>query len=235
MDDESDLDYESNQWSIDLLPDILQNLIKLDDLYKPNQDVTLNYEHFESLISAIYDVCEYFDVEHQIKYETIDLFSRFINDHTINVKHGAEESLRTSPGTDHTHFWDEIKTRLKNQALLRFLSCLSIVSKLYHHVKCIPAAQIINYLNLTGLNLHPTPEMLLKSELRVLKTLNYIKLPSLLELTETILSAIKNNLPSLNPNIFYPLIYSILDIIYLDKKYFYNEISEISSQLNSKG
>ena len=104
------------------------------------------------------------------------------------IKHirSLYQLIQTSSAVDKLKDWNEVEERIINQMPLRLLSCVQLASKLSSHCKALTASKVRRYLS--SLNHHFSNNSVLKSELRILKTVDH-RLPVYSPLTyvETVL------------------------------------------------
>ncbi|CAN7987893.1 unnamed protein product, partial [Ixodes pacificus] len=110
--------------------------------------------------------------------------------------------------------WDSVMTRLKDQVLLRVLSCVQIASKKFYSSRVVSINAVRRFLRSASQSY--SAASVLQSEKRVLSTLQFrVEFPTPLVYLEVLLDVIGHNDPSFEGEEVYPAAVRVLQGFYL--------------------
>ncbi|XP_053378522.1 cyclin N-terminal domain-containing protein 1-like [Mercenaria mercenaria] len=160
-----------------------KNLQAVDNA-KPVQGASV----VQDSVQFLFLTCDRMKMSSEVKYLSLELFDRFMVQHVQDLhEHVVNTSGMKTRGKD----WHEIQNRVRNQVVLRVVSCIQIASKLTSHYRILSPHKARRFLIDSGHRYNT--ESILQSELRILKTLNFhVSVPSPLVYLECLLEAIGN-------------------------------------------
>lgn len=167
----------------------------------------------------IFLLCEGMGLPTQTRFLAIEIFDRFMAKHVCDLY----ELIRSNSETNLQRNWKEVENRVKNQLPLRVMSCVQLASKLTSHYKAITPSKGQRFLNSIG---HCyTLGSMLKSELRILQTLDYhILITTPLTFLETILEILGHNDTRAQVKLLHDASVKLLDIVYLKFEEIYSKL-----------
>nr|XP_039264821.1 cyclin N-terminal domain-containing protein 1-like [Styela clava] len=123
--------------------------------------------------------------------------------------------------------WKKTLEHIKSQMKLRAVTCVVIASKATAHYEIVTLNKALDFLQKQGH--HFSKSVLLKSELRILKAINFrIKfLPSPHPYITVMLEILNRTDQSFNVKLFYPICIRILDLFYYLRPRIIGRVSEI--------
>lgn len=161
-----------------------------------------------AVVTVIFDICKYLKLNHYVRYLAVEILDRFLHMHVAEVKRSIGE--RSNPRKS----WKDTERKITKQIMLRLVTCISLAHKFYRSKENYALGkQFVQFLKL----LHYPFDLnqLHKSELRVLKTLDYcVSIPLPFSCIQVLLSSLSFNL-KMSPAQFYPALYEVLDFFYL--------------------
>ncbi|XP_064610465.1 cyclin N-terminal domain-containing protein 1-like isoform X2 [Liolophura sinensis] len=177
---------------------------------------------------VIFLVCDKLRLRNDAKYIAVELFNRFMIQHVKDLyKHVCESSSRTKRKD-----WLGIMERVQNQLILRILSCCQLASKLSSHYRVVTVARVQRFL--AGNGQRYTSESLLKSELRVLKTLDFkVNVMSPLTYLECLLEIIGHNEPGTEVKVYHGVSVKLLDLVYMKHEEIFNRLYQTATHHSS--
>uniref|UniRef100_A0A5S6QCY1 Cyclin N-terminal domain-containing protein n=1 Tax=Trichuris muris TaxID=70415 RepID=A0A5S6QCY1_TRIMR len=141
-------------------------------------------------VEFIFMACDHFHFTPDVRFATVCLFDAFMTLHVNSLWRYVDENCRTEEAF--LKDWSAVETKLSGQVVLRVVSCIQIASKLSAYGTQLTVASAKDFLQHMGFCY--TEEQILKTELRVLKTLNYdVSIRSPLAYVSTLLRLIAND------------------------------------------
>ncbi|KAK6050588.1 hypothetical protein COOONC_11906 [Cooperia oncophora] len=178
-----------------------------------------DYMTLES-VQYIFTVCVRLRLPHDIRYLAVLIFTRFMRIHTSQVlnflncvKMSKSRRLRE---------WDKVEANLSRQTTLRMLSSIQIASKAFSYHDSLSSKQICSCLRTLGFAY--TQRAALKSELRILKTLNFRLPQSPLVYSEALLKSVVPAWPRLDFKAIWEHTLLFLDIVFLHHEQIYQVV-----------
>lgn len=169
-------EYQTNDFSEDLLNDLLiqlndRNCRQMDEI----DNNCLNLSKFRcssGVAQNIITVCEIFKLDNCVKYTSIELFDKLMVQLVCDTKRVFLETTQNLSGQQMPFDWTSIEKKLKKQMHLRAVTCVVIAAKLSNSKATEPTTtQIRDFLRSSGYRY--SLENINRSELRVLKLLNF--------------------------------------------------------------
>ncbi|KAI0227109.1 Cyclin N-terminal domain-containing protein 1 [Lamellibrachia satsuma] len=172
----------------------------------------------------VFLTCERLKLPPETRYLALELFDRFmvrhIQDLYVHVQNMSSKNRKQD--------WLVVMDRVRNQVLLRAVSCCQLASKLTSHYKVVTARKAWNTLNEFGHRY--TNDSILQSELRVLKTLDYkVMLPSPLLYIETLLEILGHNDSSAEVKMYHGVCLKVLDVVYMWRRDIYKKLFQLAT------
>jgi len=160
----------------------------------------------------IFNLCQKFELPVEVKYAAIELFDQFMTIHITEL----QEIVRASSSAEKQLDWSSVEARIKDQVVLRAMTCVQIASKLVSHYKAVHPSKVKRYLS--ACNLHYSMSSVNKSEMRVLTTVNYqLPLTTPIVHIEMLLEVFKRNCDGVNVDIILKAAINILDVSYISR------------------
>lgn len=177
------------------------------------------------VVELIFLVCSLFGQPDEVRYLSVELFDRFIRLHfkCLLAKVWNQE---TEPAYEQ---WKRVEAKLFFQTTLRILSCIQLASKFVLHSKILRPKDIQTYLQAEGKTF--TLQMVLSSEMRVWRTLNFqINIPTVITYVDLILEKIKMTSYSyLIPKHASKKTILFTDVVYLHHQEIYRKLFYLST------
>nr|XP_058944021.1 cyclin N-terminal domain-containing protein 1-like [Pocillopora verrucosa] len=167
----------------------------------------------------VFLLCEEMGLPTQTRFLAIEIFDRFMAKHVCDLY----DLIRSNSETNLQRNWKEVENRIKTQLPLRVMSCVQLASKLTSHYKAITPSKGQRFLNSIG---HCyTLGSIVKSELRILQTLDYhILITTPLTFLETILEILGHNDTQAQVKLLHDASVKLLDIVYLKFEEIYSKL-----------
>uniref|UniRef100_A0A7M5X6A1 Cyclin N-terminal domain-containing protein n=2 Tax=Clytia hemisphaerica TaxID=252671 RepID=A0A7M5X6A1_9CNID len=160
----------------------------------------------------IFNLCQKFELPVEVKYAAIELFDQFMTIHITEL----QEIVRASSSAEKQLDWSSVEARIKDQVVLRAMTCVQISSKLVSHYKAVHPSKVKRYLS--ACNLHYSMSSVNKSEMRVLTTVNYqLPLTTPIVHIEMLLEVFKRNCDGVNVDLILKAAINILDVSYISR------------------
>eukprot|EP00111_Clytia_hemisphaerica_P006168 TCONS_00017871-protein len=160
----------------------------------------------------IFNLCQKFELPVEVKYAAIELFDQFMTIHITEL----QEIVRASSSAEKQLDWSSVEARIKDQVVLRAMTCVQIASKLVSHYKAVHPSKVKRYLS--ACNLHYSMSSVNKSEMRVLTTVNYqLPLTTPIVHIEMLLEVFKRNCDGVNVDLILKAAINILDVSYISR------------------
>ena len=202
------LDFTSD----DLLIDILR---KASDEIKSNITATKKsfsiweLRNYRKLVTFIFDLISSLKIEDPfVRYNTCDLYEEFLEQHIEYLKGGLPQDEMT----DELSLWFHVK----DQSLLRLLTCIMLSSKLS---SSLSINNLDNYCSLfKKFGQEYSRATIVKSELRVMKTVNYkVDQCPLFSICPLLIVILVYNEPVINGKLLLSILYKTMDYYYLTR------------------
>ncbi|PSN40472.1 hypothetical protein C0J52_11609 [Blattella germanica] len=150
------------------------------------------------VVQIIFSICKHLQQADEVRFLTLEIFDRFITCHYLQLHSFVWDKTDTVDDIKHRH-WIRVVERVRNQFILRIMSCMQLASKQVNHHERITSKMVSDFLKKIGYNF--TLQSIVLSERRVFRTIEY---------------KVKN----LNLDILYSVSISVLDVAYIQ----HNEI-----------
>ncbi|KRX65286.1 DC-STAMP domain-containing protein 1 [Trichinella sp. T9] len=139
------------------------------------------------MVEFLFAVCDEMQLMHELRYTACTIFdifiSRLVNSLWLYIRERCESKEKLLED------WQLITEKLEKGMILRIISCVQVASKLECEPEFVTVAKAKQFLKKFGLVY--SNEQILKSELRVAKTLKYfLQIPSPMYYTETLLKVL---------------------------------------------
>lgn len=145
------------------------------------------------VVDLIFSNCALFNQAEEVRYLSVELFDRFVR---LNFR-SLFETVWCKERSLASEQWQNVEIKLHSQTTLRILSCIQLASKFILHTNVLKPKQIQSYLQAEGKAY--TLRMILSSEMRVWRTLNFhINIPTVKTLVDFILDKLRCVLPYSN-------------------------------------
>ncbi|XP_073537243.1 cyclin N-terminal domain-containing protein 1 [Phyllobates terribilis] len=208
----------------DVIEDILIGLAN-------DNELTLDHlsEHAGSfkqpkVIELVFLLSKHWGQDNSTKYQAVELLDRFMIFH-------VEELYKYSGKTLHQR-WDSIKANLCDQFMLHLVSCIQITSKLHFKYNIINNHMVLQFLRSADYSYKR--EDVLRSELTVLKTLNFrINIHSPFTYVEMLLEVLDYNGCSLRLKDMHEICVMVLDLVYLLRTPMYDAVLKASMDFST--
>lgn len=211
-----------------LPPELLEDCLHvLAETNENNMEIANEKQgYFKNGKSAeyIFILCDALSLPIEAKYLAVEIYGRFMSKHICSL----HEFVQCSSTKHKQNDWNEVKTRISIQIPLRLMSCVQLASKLASHCKALTANKVRRYLS--SMNHHFTNNSILKSELRILKTLDHC-LPMYTPLTyiETILEILGFNSGTQKLKILHEISQKLLELVYILHKEIYIKLCIVAT------
>lgn len=162
-----------------------------------------------NLLEMTIEMVGYFTSNPHVKYFVIHLVDRFYQAHLAKV---TEEYRSLSSEERVNNSWPEILKRLRAQTPFRLATCIFIAIKYNYQVNGLKMHDYLCVLDKYDYDC--TEERFLRSELRVLKEIDYdLDIVTLLDVVLYLQALLKFNI-DLDTGFYFPHIYDLIDLIY---------------------
>lgn len=177
------------------------------------------------VVELIFLKCSLFDQPDEVRYLSVELFDRFIR---LHFKSLVEKVWNKDIGLA-SEQWKQVEKKLYFQTPLRILSCIQLASKFVLHSKILRPRDIQMYLQAEEKTF--TLQMILSSEIRVWRTLNFqINIPTVITYVDLILEKLKLfSHCYLFPKHIYNMSILFTDIIYLHHQEIFRKLFYLST------
>ncbi|XP_046841186.1 cyclin N-terminal domain-containing protein 1-like [Xenia sp. Carnegie-2017] len=211
-----------------LLEDSLQTLAENNERNMDEANEDMGYFKNAKCIEYIFNLCDVFSLPNEARYLAVEIYDRFMVQHIVSLY----EFIQNSTAVDKQQDWDEVEERIKAQMPLRLLSCVQLASKISSHHKVVTTSKIRRYLD--SLNRHFSNNSIMKSELRVLKTLGHsLPIYSPLSFLETILEILGFNAGT-KVKYVHNISVKLLDLVFILHKEIYSKLLFVAAGETSK-
>uniref|UniRef100_A0A1B6GPG3 Cyclin N-terminal domain-containing protein n=1 Tax=Cuerna arida TaxID=1464854 RepID=A0A1B6GPG3_9HEMI len=168
---------------MDQLTDWFNALQMTNEQIKEERGDTHPYQAVTTpVVELIYLMCSLFELPTEVRYLSVEIFDRFASLHFQDLHSRVwKEDLDLA-----REQWKKVEEKLREQTPLRILSCIQIASKFVLHSKALKPKEIQSYLRTEGMEY--TLKMIISSEMRVWKTLNFrIYIPTVMTYVDLLL------------------------------------------------
>eukprot|EP00794_Sanderia_malayensis_P014114 gene14114-15589_t len=219
--------------SFSLSPTLLEESLHVlaEENEKSIDDDTGNHGLFkdEKLIEFIFRICQKLELSPPTRYVAVELFDRFMAKHISELY----DIVRTSSSADRKGEWDRVEKRIKEQLPLRLISSIQVASKLVSHYKALTPSKSRKLLS--SFNINYTTASVAKSEIRILKTLNFkVAVSTPLTFIETLLEILGLNSPTIKVKIIHEIGTKVLDAFYLNRRRILKKLCNSTSSESSE-
>ncbi|XP_029850877.2 cyclin N-terminal domain-containing protein 1 [Ixodes scapularis] len=191
----------------DLLTDILCVLAQQNDDAVRNPEDFLDHLAPTDTVELVFRSCSHLNLPLFVQFMAVEYLDRFLVKHVRDLR-----SQLGLPGSSVS--WDSVMTRLKDQVLLRVLSCVQIASKKFYSSRVVSINAVRRFLRSASQSY--SAASVLQSEKRVLSTLQFrVEFPTPLVYLEVLLDVIGHNDPSFEGEEVYPAAVRVLQGFYL--------------------
>ncbi|KAJ9580184.1 hypothetical protein L9F63_004127 [Diploptera punctata] len=142
-------------------------------------------------IQIVFSMTKYLQQPPEVRFLAVEVFDRFMTRHYLQL-HSCIWNKSDIVDKEKQRQWDRVKERVRNQFVLRVMSCVQLASKLVNNSKGITCDKAVKFLTKIGNNF--TIRSVVLSERRVFQTLDF---------------------KVLNLDILYNICVSVLDVCYI--------------------
>ncbi|KRZ22811.1 DC-STAMP domain-containing protein 1 [Trichinella pseudospiralis] len=176
-------------------------------------------------VEFLFAVCDEMQLMHELRYTACTIFdifiSRLVNSLWLYIRDRCESKEKLLED------WQLITEKLEKGMILRIISCVQVASKLECEPEFVTVSKAKQFLKKFGLVY--SNEQILKSELRVAKTLKYfLQIPSPMCYTETLLKVLNLLDQRFEIEQFRECIQDLLDLVWLMRDEIYKCILSYS-------
>uniref|UniRef100_A0A914V2I5 Cyclin N-terminal domain-containing protein n=1 Tax=Plectus sambesii TaxID=2011161 RepID=A0A914V2I5_9BILA len=173
-------------------------------------------------VDYIFTLCARLKLPQDVKFAAALIFDQFMLAHVDQMYASLVElKMRDSKKTRE---WERIETTIAHQVPLRTLSCIQIASKMHSYHHSLSAKAVMQCLESLGLAY--TEESVKRSELRVLKTLDFSVAShhSPVVYIETLLKILHLDDDSLPAQKIWLYAQLVLDVVFIERDAIYNRL-----------
>ncbi|KAG9474249.1 hypothetical protein GDO78_004518, partial [Eleutherodactylus coqui] len=183
------------------------------------------------ITELIFLLSEHWGQDNSTKYQAVELLDRFMILRVEELYKSSAEGLRVKESSE-VKSWASIKASLCDVFMLHLASCVQITSKLHCHNNIINNHMVLQFLRSAGYSY--TKEDPLRSELTVLKTLNFrINIHSPYAYVEMLLEVLEHNGCSLRLKDVHSMCAMVMDLVYLLRTPMYEAVLKASVDLST--
>ncbi|KAK5969771.1 Cyclin N-terminal domain-containing protein 1 [Trichostrongylus colubriformis] len=224
QDDEPEPDPDFTSKTAELPPDyrsdwICELALQNSDRIMATTENDNDYLTLES-VQYIFTVCVRLRLPHDIRYLAVLIFTKFMRVHSVQVL-SFLNNVKMSDSRRRRE-WEKVEANLSRQTTLRMLSSIQIASKVLSYHDSLSSKQICSCLRSLGFAY--TQRAALKSELRILKTLNFRLPQSPLIYSESLLKSVVSSWPQLDFKSIWEHTLLFLDIVFLHHEQIYQVV-----------
>ncbi|XP_065663425.1 cyclin N-terminal domain-containing protein 1 isoform X2 [Hydra vulgaris] len=202
--------------STELLEDCLKSLAEITQRFI--NEATKDEGKFKTAKAAVlvFNICKKLGMPVEVRYLAVEVFDKFMSKHITQLQEVISSSSSSNKKVD----WASVERRVIDQVPLRAISCVQIASKIVSNYKALSPLKVKNFL--TNSDLHFSIECVIRSEMRVLKTLDF-RLPFISPLTyvEMLLEVLRRNCPGLPATVIHDVTVKLLDVVYIERDVIY--------------
>ncbi|XP_077108128.1 cyclin N-terminal domain-containing protein 1 isoform X2 [Ranitomeya variabilis] len=208
----------------DVIEDILIGLANDNELSLDRLSEHAGSFKQPKVIELVFLLSKHWGQDNSTKYQAVELLDRFMIFHVEELCKSSARSLNRR--------WDLIKANLCNMFILHLVSCIQISSKLHFHYNIVNNHMVLQFLRSADYSYKK--EDVLRSELTVLKTLNFqINIHSPLTYVEILLEVLGHNGCSLRLKDMHEICVMVLDLVYLLRTPMYDAVLKASMDLST--
>ncbi|XP_073428396.1 cyclin N-terminal domain-containing protein 1 isoform X2 [Dendrobates tinctorius] len=206
----------------DVIEDILIGLANDNELSLDRLSEHAGSFKQPKVIELVFLLSKHWGQDNSTKYQAVELLDRFMIFHVEELYKSRSLNRR----------WDSIKANLCDMFMLHLVSCIQITSKLHFHYNIINNHMVLQFLRSADYSYKK--EDVLRSELTVLKTLNFqINLHSPFTYVEMLLEVLGHNGCSLQLKDMHEICGMVLDLVYLLRTPMYDAVLKASMDLST--
>ncbi|KAM4031355.1 cyclin N-terminal domain-containing protein 1 [Anomaloglossus baeobatrachus] len=209
----------------DVIEDILIGLANENELTLDRLSEHAGSFKQPKVIELVFFLSKHWGQDNSTKYQAVELLDRFMIFH-------VEALYKSSAKSPNVRRWDAIKANICDTFVLHLVSCIQITSKLQFHYNIINNHMVLQFLRSADYSYKR--EDLLRSELTVLKTLNFrINIHSPFTYVEMLLEVLGHNGCSLQLKDMHEMCVLVLDLVYLLRTPMYDAVLKASVDLST--
>ncbi|RMZ93842.1 Cyclin N-terminal domain-containing 1 [Brachionus plicatilis] len=180
--------------------------------------VSLSGYFKESNVAAfIFEMSEKFELDNEARFLAIEIFDKFMAAHLTEIYQAIKKNKHKD--------WNSIIKKIKDQIVLRSLTCIQLANKFSNSKNVIKLSSIQDLLIELGYKF--SFESILNSELRVLKYLDFrLNILTPYNVVETLLEILGHNLKNSQPKALYIISIRLLESFYFCKEQIYKRLYE---------
>jgi hypothetical protein len=204
----------------------------LSTLYNDHNEATRNendekyciLHSYKNIIQFVFNICEKFNLEDEVKFYSINLFERFLRKQLTYIMDYFEKRKHQD--------WKSTVESLEKKLKLRIISCIQIANKMSSNYFILSTENIQKLLN--KMNFNYDSKAILESEIKVLKVLDYrLNLPTPFQFLELLLEILGHNHKEIDVSILYTISIKILECFCCSKKEILMKLYEIYNAGNN--
>ncbi|XP_019629022.1 PREDICTED: cyclin N-terminal domain-containing protein 1-like [Branchiostoma belcheri] len=213
--------------SAELLEDTLYVLAAENEKAMKNADHAIGWFKHGKAAEMLFLVCEEFKLPAEVRYLAVEMLDRFLMLHVQHLYTSAKDTGKGSAAE-----WSRVEGQLQKQMMLWILVCVQMASKVSSHYKIVTPGKACRFLVDAGHNF--TRSEVIRSELKVLKTLNFnLSIPSPLTYLETLLEILGHNDSSVEVKVLHATSLKVLDLTYMQRHLVYNKLYMMATRSNT--
>ncbi|XP_018410761.1 PREDICTED: cyclin N-terminal domain-containing protein 1 [Nanorana parkeri] len=213
----------------EILEDILIGLADNNERVLENLSVHAGCFKQPKVIELMFLLADHWCQDSTTKYQAVELLDRFM---ILYIKQLYKSSTENRNVMDITEAWASAKASLCEKFILYLVSCIQITSKMNFHDHIFNSNVVIQLLRAAGYSYKK--EDLLKSEMTVLKTLDfYINIQSPFTFVEMLLEVLGYNGCSLPLKHIHDMCVMVLDLVYLLRNPIYHTLLKSTVDLST--
>ncbi|KAM4622255.1 cyclin N-terminal domain-containing protein 1 [Discoglossus pictus] len=214
-----------------ILEDVLIDLARENEKGLANLSELAGCFKDAKVIELVFLLSELWCQDSSTKYQAVEILDRFMISHIEETYKSSVEAEQCAD-TSQCETWSALKSKLCDTFMLRLASCVQIASKLYFHCHIINTNTVLHFLKSKGYTY--SKEEILRSELTVLKTLNFrINLLSPFTYVEMLLEVLGHNGSSVSLEELRDMCVKVLDLVYLLRNPIYDLLLKASVDLST--
>lgn len=199
------------KFSADMLEELLLTLYN-DHNEATRDDTDEEYfllHSYKNVIQFVFNICEKFKLEDEVKFYSINLFERFLRKQLNYIMDYFEKRKHQD--------WKNTVESLEKKLKLRIISCIQIANKMSSNYFILSTENIQKLFN--KMNFNYDSNAIRESEIKVLKVLDYrLNLPTPFQFLELLLEILGHNHQEINVGILYTISVKILECFCCSKK-----------------
>ncbi|XP_035679621.1 cyclin N-terminal domain-containing protein 1-like [Branchiostoma floridae] len=213
--------------SAELLEDTLYILAAENERAMKSADQAIGWFKHGKAAEMLFLVCEEFKLPPEVRYLAVETLDRFLMRHVQHLYASVKGKGQGSAAE-----WSRVEGQLQKQMMLWVLVCVVVASKVASHYKIVTPGKACRFLVDAGHNF--TRSEVIKSEMKVLKTLNFnLSVPSPLTYLETLLEILGHNDSSVEVKVLHATSLKVLDLTYMQRHLVYNKLYMMATRSNT--